>query len=52
MDSYDQSLVFAAKNGNEKAFEALYERYYQKIYALARTTLKNEADAEDVLQQT
>ena len=50
--TYEQALVIAAKNGNKKGFEELYKRYYQKVYALARTTLKNDADAEDVLQQT
>ena len=48
----DQALVFAARNGNTKCFEELYKRYYDKIYALARTTVKNDADAEDVLQTT
>jgi hypothetical protein len=41
---YQRALVFAAKNGNDKCFEELYKLYYQKIYALALTTLKN-ADA-------
>lgn len=45
-------LAFAAKNGNERSFEELYTAFYQKVYALARTTMKNDADAEDVLQQT
>ena len=48
----DQALVFAARNGNAKCFEELYKRYYDKIYALARGTMKNDADAEDVLQST
>lgn len=48
----DQALVFAARNGNAKCFEELYKRYYDKIYALARGTVKNDADAEDVLQST
>ena len=48
----DQALVFAARNGNTKCFEELYNRYYDKIYALARGTVKNDADAEDVLQTT
>jgi len=45
------SLVSAAKNGDMRAFESLYEMYYGKVFALARTTVKNEADAEDILQQ-
>ncbi|MCH5303288.1 MAG: RNA polymerase sigma factor [Ruminococcus sp.] len=52
ISEYEQSLVFAAKNGNEKCFEELYKLYYNKIYALALITMKNEADAEDVLQLT
>ncbi len=50
--TYEESLVFAAKHGNDKCFEELYNMYYQKVYALARTTMKNDADAEDVLQLT
>ena len=46
----DQALVFAAKNGNTRCFEELYQRYYDKVYALARGIVKNDADAEDVLQ--
>ena len=52
MTDYEQALVFAAKNGNEKSFEELYKIYYQKVYSLAKMTLKNNADAEDVLQLT
>jgi len=52
MTDYEQALVFAAKNGNEKSFEELYKIYYQKVYSLAKMTLKNEADAEDALQLT
>ena len=48
----DQALVFAARNGNDACFEELYKRYYDKIYALARTTVKNDSDAQDVLQAT
>ena len=50
--AYERALVFAARNGNEASFEELYKLYYQKIFALARMTVKNEADAEDILQQT
>lgn len=48
----ENALVLAAKNGNTKCFEELYKLYYDKIYALAMTILKNSADAEDVLQIT
>ena len=48
----EEALVLAAKNGNTKCFEELYKLYYDKIYALAMTIVKNSADAEDVLQIT
>lgn len=50
--TYEQSLVFAAKNGNERSFEELYRLYYQKVYALALAAVKNAADAEDAVQMT
>ena len=45
-------LVLAAQNGDENAFAELYQTFYQKVFALAKTTVKTDADAEDVLQQT
>ena len=48
----EKALVSAAKNGDTKSFEELYKLYYDKIYALALTMVKNNADAEDVLQMT
>ena len=48
----EEALVFAAKNGNVKCFEELYKLYYDKIYALAVTVMKNRSDAEDILQTT
>lgn len=44
--------VIAAKNGDKKSFEQLYTTYYSKVYGFARMILKNEHDAEDVLQET
>ena len=44
-------LVTAAQGGDMKSFEALYGIYHGKIYALARMILRNESDAEDVLQE-
>jgi len=51
MNERDITLVTQAKEGDSKAFEELYAQYYNKIFALARVTVKNEADAEDILQQ-
>lgn len=52
MNKNEEAWVVAAKNGNQKSFEALYMLYYEKVYALAKSILKNDADAEDVLQIT
>ena len=52
MSEHDIELVVSAQGGDGKAFEELYTRYYNKILALSRMTVKNEADSEDILQQT
>ena len=45
-------LVMAAQKGDVKSFEQLYAIYYEKVYGFARMILRNETDAEDVLQET
>ena len=45
-------LVAAAQKGDVKSFEELYVTYYGKIYAFAKMILKNDRDAEDILQNT
>ena len=51
MNEREVALVVSAKGGDSRAFEDLYNHYYGKIFALARMTVKNDADAEDILQQ-
>ena len=48
----DAELVGRAKKGNLDAFEALANRYEQRVYSLALRMLRQEQDAEDVTQQT
>ena len=48
----DKQLVAEAKAGNHQAFEKLVERHEDKVYGLALRMMGNEADAEDVLQDT
>ena len=48
----DAELVESAKKGNLDAFEALTNRYEQRVYSLALRMLRQEQDAEDVTQQT
>lgn len=47
-----EALVLAAQKGDSDSFTELYRLYYQKVFALAKTTVRTEADAEDVLQTT
>ena len=51
MTEWEVTLVTAAKSGNNMAFVELYNLYRKRIFALACTTVRNESDAEDVLQQ-
>ena len=48
----DADLVSRAKAGELDAFEALTNRYEQRVYGLAMRMLRQEQDAEDVTQQT
>jgi RNA polymerase sigma-70 factor (ECF subfamily) len=48
----DTELVARAKKGDLNAFEALTNRYEQRVYSLALRMLRQEQDAEDVTQQT
>ena len=46
----DSSLVERIATGDQLAFEALMRKYNGKLYRIARAILKNDSDAEDVLQ--
>ncbi|MEI6075250.1 MAG: sigma-70 family RNA polymerase sigma factor [Verrucomicrobiota bacterium] len=48
----DAELVRRAKAGELDAFEALTNRYEQRVYGLAMRMLRQAQDAEDVTQQT
>ena len=48
----DVELVRLAKAGELDAFEALTNRYEQRVFGLAMRMLRHEHDAEDVTQQT
>ena len=50
-DPDDQELVEAAKAGDRRAFQELYQRYERKVYAVAYGFLRNQEDALDVLQE-
>jgi RNA polymerase sigma-70 factor (ECF subfamily) len=44
-------LVVRAQRGDTSAFDALYERYFDRVFAYARVSLQNAHDAEDATQQ-
>lgn len=48
----DDELVAAIRRGETAAFEKLMRRYNQRLFRTARALLRNEAEAEDVVQET
>src|SRR5206468_5835320 len=48
----DEALVARAVEGDVDAYAALAERYYASCARMARRMLRNDADAEDVVQET
>jgi RNA polymerase sigma-70 factor, ECF subfamily len=48
----DETLVLAAKNGDEQAFEILVERHRRKIFVVGLHFTRVREDAEDIAQQS
>ncbi|MGZ4227332.1 MAG: RNA polymerase sigma factor [Solirubrobacteraceae bacterium] len=48
----DERLAQLVSAGRERAFAVLYERYHQPLYRYCRSMLRNDQDAQDVLQST
>ncbi|HWZ03013.1 RNA polymerase sigma-70 factor (ECF subfamily) [Mucilaginibacter frigoritolerans] len=47
----DHELIDLLKSGEHAAFIEIYERYWTVLYLHARKILRNEAEAEDVVQE-
>lgn len=47
----DQALMQQAAGGDMRAFDALMRRHNQRLYRAARGILRNEADAEEAVQE-
>ena len=47
----DVDLAARAANGDEQAFEAIMRRHNRLLFRTARSILKNDAEAEDALQE-
>lgn len=48
----EKNLILLIKNGDESAFRQIYDRYRTRIVGFAYRFLKNEDDAEEILQET
>lgn len=47
----DQEVIARIRGGDAALFEVLMRRYNQRVYRVARAVVKDEAEAEDVMQQ-
>ncbi|MBN2430666.1 MAG: sigma-70 family RNA polymerase sigma factor [Acidobacteria bacterium] len=48
----DEALALAAQAGNRAAFTQLVERYSSRLYCFLRQKVRNNQDAEDLVQET
>jgi RNA polymerase sigma factor (sigma-70 family) len=48
----DTRLARLAARGDQRAFEAIFERYHQELYRYCRAILRDSDDAQDALQAT
>lgn len=48
----DEELVSLARQGSENAIRALIKRNNQRLFRVARAVLRDDAEAEDVVQET
>jgi RNA polymerase sigma-70 factor (ECF subfamily) len=47
----DEGLVEAILEGDKRAFDALYERYFSRVYHFVDRRMRNCADTEEVTQE-
>jgi RNA polymerase sigma-70 factor (ECF subfamily) len=47
----DEVLVDRIRDGDRAAFEAIYQRYFKRIYAYLDKRLRNRADSEETTQE-
>lgn len=48
----DLELVLRAQTRDAGAFRAIMRRHNQKLYRLARSIMRNDSEAEDIVQET
>lgn len=49
-ETTDLKLISSLKKGNHEAFDALYGKYAEGLYAFITSILKSPADAEEIVQ--
>lgn len=50
-NNINHELLIRLKNGDMLAFDQVYERYSHKLFSFVAKILKNEADAEEIVQE-
>jgi len=50
--SSDEKLALRAAQGDQRAFEGIYDRYHQALYRFCLAMVGNPQDAQDALQNT
>ncbi len=50
--SNDEELVDLARQGEEGAIRALIKRHNQRLFRVARSVVRDDAEAEDIVQET
>lgn len=51
IDCHDSELVVRLQQSSKKAFEAIYERYWAKLYAYVNRNLHSREDTEEILHE-
>lgn len=51
MEYTNEELIKKVASGDEEAFNQLYDKYYRMVYFVAYKTMRNDADAQDVVQE-
>lgn len=52
LETNEKILVCRLKDGEVKAFDSLFNKYYQKLFDFSSSLLKNKEDARDIVQDT
>ncbi len=51
VEASEETLIERVRNGDEAAFQILYERYFPRIFQFVNRRLRNRADTEETVQE-